>query len=84
MNQLGIGFIAWAPDYNNPKYTAAAAALIPSGTTFEMSSIGGKRSMERIQQEIAAVEQYLGWLKSELSGHPDYRRSPPTSAAEPK
>jgi hypothetical protein len=73
MNQLGIGFIAWSPDYGNPKFTAAAP--MPSGATFEMSHIGGKRSLERIQQEIAAVERYLGWLKSEMSGHPDYRSS---------
>lgn len=69
---LGIGFIAWAPNYGVP-------CPIPSGTTFEMSTIGSKRSMARIQQEIAAVERYLGWLKSELSGHPDYAR---TSAGE--
>jgi hypothetical protein len=80
MKELGIGFIAWAPNYGNPQFTGAAP--MPSGSTFEISTIGGKRSMERIQQEIASVEKYLGYLKSELSGHPDYRRSPSTSASK--
>jgi hypothetical protein len=71
MSDLRVGFIAWSPDF---KLTAAAAPPAPG--TFQITTIGGPRSMERIQEEIAALEKHLGYLKSELSGHPDYRRSP--------
>jgi len=45
--------------------------------------LGSKRSLERIQQEIAALERHLGYLKSELSGHPDYRKATADREGEP-
>ncbi len=70
MSELRIGFMSWEPNYGDPKLTGAAQAPAPGSYTIQ--TIGGPRSVERIQQEIARLEKHLGWLKSELSGHPDY------------
>lgn len=70
--ELQIGFIAWSPDYGNPKFTAAAQGPAPG--SYEVV-IGGPRTFARIQAEIAALERQLGYLKSEMSGHPEYRHS---------
>jgi hypothetical protein len=67
--KLTIGFIAFGP--TNPNFSAAAAAPPPG--SYSIGTIGGPRSLERIKAEIAACEQHLQWLKSEMSGHPDYK-----------
>jgi hypothetical protein len=73
MSELRVGFITWEPNYGDPKFTAAAQAPPPGSYTIH--TIGGKRSLARIQEEIATLEKHLGYLKSEMSGHPDYRKS---------
>jgi hypothetical protein len=78
VSELRVGFITWEPNYNDPKMTGAAPQAPPPGT-FTTHILGGPRSVERIKQEIATLEKHLGYLKSELSGHPDYAR---TSAGE--
>lgn len=73
MSELRIGFMSWEPNYGDPKFTGAAQ--MPAPGSYTIQTIGGPRSVQRIKDEIAALEKHLGWLKSELSGHPDYARS---------
>lgn len=59
---LQVGFIAWSPDF---KLTGAAQPAVPASFTIE--TIGGPRTVERIQQEIDAAESCLVRLKAELA-----------------
>ncbi len=71
-NDLRVGFIAWEPNYGAPGLHAAAAGPPPG--SYQIGTIGGPRTLLQIQAEIVALEKYLSLLKSEMSGHPDYRR----------
>ena len=63
--ELQIGFIAWAPNYGDPTFTGAAAT--PGPGSYEILTIGGPRSRERIEAELAAIERQADHLRRELA-----------------
>lgn len=64
---LQVGFIAWEPNYGDPKFTAAAAAAPGQSYTI---MVGGPRKRERIMAEIEACERMLSGLRAELEAVP--------------
>jgi hypothetical protein len=67
-NDLQVGFIGWAPNYGDPKFTGAAAP--PGPGTYETVTIGGPRKRERVIAEIEACERMLAGLLAELATLP--------------
>lgn len=69
MSELKVGFIAWEPNYGDPRFTAAAQGPAPG--SFQTITIGGPRSRERVLAEIEACERTLATLRVELAMQPD-------------
>lgn len=68
-DDLRVGFYKFTPFPGHP----AAGPAVPASGSYQLMTIGGPRTLKQIRDEIAACELKMGWLKSEMSGHPDYR-----------